>query len=674
MTNLTAGAVGKFSITVHYAKMVAENHCRTGKISEDVYRFMMADKWLPDIEVICKDDCYIPANKLILMARSEVFSAMFTNFNEQKTNAVDMSEYDRTTVEKFLEFLNTDQLLEIDEDAQSLYVMADKYQVPLLKSECENHIAKNINLANVAGLLATVQAIPSIILLSRAIKVKSEMSPIPIAKKADISQQFTFDWTLPADWTRGHKLASPAFITPWIKDMWQALLERDTSPRYGCNTDELKLYLRRKPISGFEDEPFSVRVDVRYQQPEAKYAVGRPVRHFFGSRGVWFQKGQFYEISGREFDKRERVMPIKAGGKLSITVHYPRDTPTSLSSGNGTLAEDLKKYVRSSKLIADLRIIQLAVKDESTMSTILIANKADISQQFTFQWTLPSDWTRGHKLASPTFFTPWLNDMWQLHLDRDTSTRYGSVTDEIRLFMKLKPSGGQENRSFSVRVDVKYQQPEAVYSGSHPVRHFFGSRSIWFRDGRSCEISGRHFDKRDRVMPIKAGGKLFVTVHYPPETPTTLPSGDGTLAEDLKNYLRSGNVSSELQIVCKNQKVVRANRLVLMTRSEVFNSMFMMDSEEAKSNQIVLKDYEAEVVESFYDFLRYDRVSCIDDHAQDLYVLADKYQVPLLKSTCEEYISKNITMENSARVLAMVQSIPSILITRALFDYLNPME
>ncbi len=62
-------------------------------------------------------------------------------------------------VKKFLHFLYTDQLIDPKEqDAVELLVMAERYRLPKLKTECADHLAGCLDLANIAAVTEAAKA------------------------------------------------------------------------------------------------------------------------------------------------------------------------------------------------------------------------------------------------------------------------------------------------------------------------------------------------------------------------------------------------------------------------------------------------------------------------------------------------------------------------------------
>ncbi|XP_057318588.1 speckle-type POZ protein B-like [Microplitis mediator] len=94
------------------------------------------------------------AHKFILSTRSPVFSAMFTHeLKENRNSEVDIPDIDPEIFNKMLEFIYTDEINNLDEDAESLLESADKYQLLNLKSLCEESLSKSVSIDNAIELM-----------------------------------------------------------------------------------------------------------------------------------------------------------------------------------------------------------------------------------------------------------------------------------------------------------------------------------------------------------------------------------------------------------------------------------------------------------------------------------------------------------------------------------------
>ena len=94
-----------------------------------------------------------------------------------------------------------------------------------------------------------------------------------------------------------------------------------------------------------------------------------------------------------------------------------------------------------------------------------------------------------------------------------------------------------------------------------------------------------------------------------------------------------------------------AHRAVLAARSPVFAKMFSHDMKESATRIIDMRDIEPDVVKEFLTYLyTYDSPN-IKNYADSLLDFAEKYQLPHLKSLCEQRLSYDLQIDNAAKVL-----------------------
>ena len=96
-----------------------------------------------------------------------------------------------------------------------------------------------------------------------------------------------------------------------------------------------------------------------------------------------------------------------------------------------------------------------------------------------------------------------------------------------------------------------------------------------------------------------------------------------------------------------------AHKVILAARSPVFATMFEHDMQESSNNKVKIDDVCPDVLKVMLAYIYTGRVSNIGDVAYDLLYAADKYQLDHLKTLCEEQLSKNLKVENAARIIQL---------------------
>lgn len=113
----------------------------TENIEREVHRFC-------DFTLEC-DDQEIPVSRLLLAARSPVFSAMFSeNFQEAKTGHAVIKDVDLKSLEALVKFCHTNNINK-DDLTTDLLAAANKYMIPEVIEKCEEHLSKTMSVDNV---------------------------------------------------------------------------------------------------------------------------------------------------------------------------------------------------------------------------------------------------------------------------------------------------------------------------------------------------------------------------------------------------------------------------------------------------------------------------------------------------------------------------------------------
>lgn len=103
----------------------------------------------------------IPACKVILSSRSNVFAKMFvSDMVEKKTNKVVISDIESSVFKKLLRFVYCGKLHSGDfDELLKLIIAADKYEIPTLVSTCGYRISNFLTTANVASALVVADGV-----------------------------------------------------------------------------------------------------------------------------------------------------------------------------------------------------------------------------------------------------------------------------------------------------------------------------------------------------------------------------------------------------------------------------------------------------------------------------------------------------------------------------------
>ncbi|KAL6972378.1 Zinc finger and BTB domain-containing protein 7A [Sarracenia purpurea var. burkii] len=118
--------------------------------------------------------------------------------------------------------------------------------------------------------------------------------------------------------------------------------------------------------------------------------------------------------------------------------------------------------------------------------------------------------------------------------------------------------------------------------------------------------------------------------------------------------VRENKICQDLGVILKNQlftdviliangKEYPAHKTVLSTRSPVFAAMFASKMKEVENNRVEIEDIDDEVLENMLSYIYTGR--CENKLADKLLVVAEKYDLQMLKKICEDELIENLSLE-----------------------------
>ncbi|XP_044581033.1 speckle-type POZ protein-like A [Cotesia glomerata] len=116
-------------------------------IGDDFKDFFAAKKKC-DVKIQVGSEIF-DAHKVILIARSCVFDAMFSHdMKESEENEITIPDVDPVVFKKVLDYIYTDKVEDLDTFAEELLEVSDKYQLLALKEICEESLSRTISVEN----------------------------------------------------------------------------------------------------------------------------------------------------------------------------------------------------------------------------------------------------------------------------------------------------------------------------------------------------------------------------------------------------------------------------------------------------------------------------------------------------------------------------------------------
>ncbi|EFJ12165.1 hypothetical protein SELMODRAFT_124716 [Selaginella moellendorffii] len=126
--------------------------------------------------------------------------------------------------------------------------------------------------------------------------------------------------------------------------------------------------------------------------------------------------------------------------------------------------------------------------------------------------------------------------------------------------------------------------------------------------------------------------------------------------ESLAVGFREG-IHTDVELVANDGHSIRAHRIVLATKSSFFKVLFEVDACKSEHSGAVMVPelLNHSQLENFIEFLYSARISDDDlsKNSASLLVAADKYDIPALARTCEEYLTSSVTSSNVLEMLEL---------------------
>lgn len=113
---------------------------------------------------------------------------------------------------------------------------------------------------------------------------------------------------------------------------------------------------------------------------------------------------------------------------------------------------------------------------------------------------------------------------------------------------------------------------------------------------------------------------------------------------------------SDIVFLVNNERI-HACKAVLMAHSEYFQAMFRSNMKESKNNQIDIQDCSKVVFLLLLEYIYTSTVQVDIDHAVELYVLSDMYQVLDLSQLCLDVLERGLNCENVLGLLVNAEDL-----------------
>ncbi|XP_044584480.1 speckle-type POZ protein B-like [Cotesia glomerata] len=266
------------------------------------------------------------------------------------------------------------------------------------------------------------------------------------------------------------------------------------------------------------------------------------------------------------------------------------------------------------------------------------------------------------EIDSPKFSTgAKIKDSWHLQLRIQKDENKSKNKSWVSIYLC------SNNKNVEVRTKLIFfllnkKKEKIFYNFGLYNKSFYDFRNIFFNSSRTVfgystfVLIDELLEKKDEFFEndaLTVGINLIVYDDYVATNHpiNRLKASIYKLSDDFRDLLvAKKKCDVKIQV---GGKIFDAHKLVLTTRSCVFDAMFSHDMKENKKNEITIPDVDPDVFEKVLDYIYTDKVDDLKTFAEELLEVSDKYQLLGLKEICEEYLSESLSVENSIRILIL---------------------
>ena len=105
---------------------------------------------------------------------------------------------------------------------------------------------------------------------------------------------------------------------------------------------------------------------------------------------------------------------------------------------------------------------------------------------------------------------------------------------------------------------------------------------------------------------------------------------------------------SDMEIECDGE-IFYCHQAILSTRSDVFRAMFQEDMAENRTNKVTIKEIDSDVVREmlYFIYTGCTNGNVFKEKSRELLAAAQRYQLDVLKSMCEDHLCSNLQINNA---------------------------
>ncbi len=165
--------------------------------------------------------------------------------------------------------------------------------------------------------------------------------------------------------------------------------------------------------------------------------------------------------------------------------------------------------------------------------------------------------------------------------------------------------------------------------------------------------------------------KIYV-IQKPIHTVVHIPDPPKFDLSKVLNDARLKETFTDIALVCGSLEF-KVHRVVLASQSAFFNTRFE-ERWQTQDKKVDMSDLSPPLLEAIISYVYTGEVASIDDISPDLFVAADKYQLPALKAVCEQSLVRTLRVDNAIRFLRLATTLNADVLQQHVLSFLvaNP--
>lgn len=122
------------------------------------------------------------------------------------------------------------------------------------------------------------------------------------------------------------------------------------------------------------------------------------------------------------------------------------------------------------------------------------------------------------------------------------------------------------------------------------------------------------------------------------ESPINPIEGSESLMNNYHELFVNRNTTADISVKAADEVEIRVHKLILTTRSSVFKTMFDIEMTEKERSEIVIKDFDSQVLDELFKFMYCGKIELNEETIIELLRAAKRYEVADLPEICAKFI------------------------------------